>query len=277
MLRFLLKEYAQKLNTLTKYPSILTFHNLGVKKGTLIDTLTSDKFPKSDDEELEGTEKVDGTNSRIIICGEDYAIGMREDIIYIKGDKTINDKLGVLSNCIPIAERLVKENSFDKNTLIVIYGEHYGFNVGANYKNYAKGKNIEFRVFDTWDMSISEILELFEKYDLNRLSTWRKQENQPFYPIDKLNSFVTTLGLKRTPVLFKIKKGDLKMSIEDMYKFLLTYKDTIVGLDNNGKSEGFVVRSKDRKYIKKIRLEEYEKTLRLRDLEVEKLKKMLSK
>ena len=260
MLNELLKEQ-RKLNTITKYPSILTYHELG-KKGTVIEELTSQYYECSDDEELEGTEKVDGTGSRIIICGQDYLIGTREEFIYAKGDRIKNDQLNILKNCIPIAERLVSENHFDNNELLAIYGETYGENIGRNYKNYGT-KESSFKVFDMWSLEVDKIKELLN-IDLEKLATWREHGNQPYFAIDKLKQYCKELGLEKTPVLFSIKKKELPTSIEDMYRFLSQFKDTRVGLDCTGKSEGFVVRSSDRKYIKKIRFEEYEKTLKIR-------------
>ena len=259
MLNELLKE-ARKLNTITKYPSILTYHELG-KKGTVIEELTNQYYECSDDEELEGTEKVNGTNTRIIICGQDYLIGTREEIIYAKGDRIQNDKQSILSNCIPIAEKIIHYNHVSDDELIVIYGENYGKDIGDSYKNYTT-KEVAFRVFDMWSMKVDDIKELLS-LELNKLATWREHGNQPYFDINKLKAYCRILKLEKTPVLFTIKKKELPTSIEDMYKFLSQFKDTRVGLDCIGKSEGFVVRSSDRKYIKKIRFEEYEKTLKI--------------
>ena len=260
MLNELLKEQ-RKLNTITKYPSILTYHQLG-KKGTVIEELTQSYYEPPNDEILESTEKVDGTGSRIIIYGQDYLIGTREEFIYAKGDRIVNDQLNILANCIPIAERLVSENLFDNSELFVIYGETYGENIGRNYKNYGTKKS-SFRVFDMWSMKVDEIKELL-KIDLEKLATWREHGNQPYFGIDKLKEHCEILKLEKTPVLFTIKKKKLPTSIEEMHQFLSQFKETKVGLDCTGKSEGFVVRSSDRKYIKKIRFEEYEKTLKIR-------------
>lgn len=260
MLNELLKEQ-RKLNTITKYPSILTYHELG-KKGTVVEELTSQYHECSDEEELEGTEKVDGTGSRIVICGNDYLIGTREEFIYAKGDRIINDQLNILKNCIPIAERLVSENHFNNTKLLAIYGETYGENIGRNYKNYGT-KESSFKVFDMWSMEVNDVKELL-KTDLEKLATWREHGNQPYFKIGQLKIICNKMQLEKTPVLFTMKKKEFPTSIEDMYKFLSKFKETKVGLDCVGKSEGFVVRSSDRKYIKKIRFEEYEKTLKIR-------------
>lgn len=260
MLNELLKEQ-RKLNSITKYPSILTYHKPG-KKGTVVEEFTESYYTPTNDEILEGTEKVDGTGSRIVICGQDYLIGTREEFIYAKGDRIRNDQLNILKNCIPIAERLVSENHFDNNELLAIYGETYGENIGRNYKNYGT-KESSFKVFDMWSLEVDKIKELLN-IDLEKLATWREHCNQPYFTIDKLKQHCKELNLEKTPVLFSLTKNELPTSIEDMYKFLRQFKETRVGLDCTGKSEGFVIRSSDRKYIKKIRFEEYEKTLKIR-------------
>ena len=51
-----------KLNSMTKYPSILTYHALG-DKGALQDTVQVSFAGR-----VVGTEKVDGTNARLVFC-----------------------------------------------------------------------------------------------------------------------------------------------------------------------------------------------------------------
>ena len=63
MLKKLVLQYGkQKINSLTKYPSILTLHKLG-EKGRLTQELTTD----IQGEQLFATEKIDGTNAQLLI------------------------------------------------------------------------------------------------------------------------------------------------------------------------------------------------------------------
>ena len=76
-----------KLNSMTKYPSIPTYHTLG-DKGTLLEQTVS----------FEGkvvlTEKVDGTNSRIILLPDvNFVLGSREELLFAKGDLIGNPAL----------------------------------------------------------------------------------------------------------------------------------------------------------------------------------------
>ena len=65
------------LNSATKYPPIEMYHVLD-ERGTLTEDLT---FGFAGD--VVFTEKVDGTNARIILLpGGDYIIGSREHLLY---------------------------------------------------------------------------------------------------------------------------------------------------------------------------------------------------
>lgn len=82
MIKDLIQEFGkEKINTLTKYPSILTLHKLG-EKGRLTNELTT----PVEGEIMYATEKIDGTNVRIICYGTEYLIGSREFILHHCGD-----------------------------------------------------------------------------------------------------------------------------------------------------------------------------------------------
>jgi hypothetical protein len=69
----------RRLNSATKYPSIPTYHRLGEKGRLQEDVLTP--FPLDPSTEYEITEKIDGTNTRIVLApsSEEYLIGSREE------------------------------------------------------------------------------------------------------------------------------------------------------------------------------------------------------
>lgn len=69
------------LNSLTKYPSIPTYHSLDPSNGNLLDDRVGFTAP------VIGTEKIDGTNARIISLPDgSYLLGSREELLYAKGD-----------------------------------------------------------------------------------------------------------------------------------------------------------------------------------------------
>lgn len=67
--------------------------------------------------------------------------------------------------------------------------------------------------------------------------------------------------------MFKCKLKELPTSLNGAYYFLNPYVKTTVGLDESGKSEGLIGRSFDRKYIVKLRFEDYEKTFRIAEMQ----------
>jgi hypothetical protein len=78
------------LNSLTKYPSIPTHHELDPKNGGLLESATA--FVGS----VIGTEKVDGTNGRIIVLPDgNWIIGSREELLHARGDVIANPALGI--------------------------------------------------------------------------------------------------------------------------------------------------------------------------------------
>ena len=80
-----------KLNSMTKYPSILTYHNLG-DKGILQETV---QIPFQG--RVIGTEKVDGTNTRMIFCpDQSVVVGSREDLLWERRDLIGNPAMGIV-------------------------------------------------------------------------------------------------------------------------------------------------------------------------------------
>ena len=83
MLKDLITKFGkEKLNTLTKYPSILTLHKLG-KKNILLDELTTN----IEDEEMYATEKIDGTSIRLLFYGNERIVGTRENLFTYDGSE----------------------------------------------------------------------------------------------------------------------------------------------------------------------------------------------
>ena len=94
MLKQLIKQYgAPALNSLTKYPSIPTLHALG-EKGRLTETLNVD-FSGDD---VYATEKIDGTNARIIMLGDEYIIGSRENLLTHSDDLLFDPAQGIVGD-----------------------------------------------------------------------------------------------------------------------------------------------------------------------------------
>ncbi|WP_282940109.1 RNA ligase family protein [Paenibacillus sp. RC67] len=253
----------KKINSLTKYPSILTYHELG-ERGRLTNELSESKgFANSD--EVFVYEKVDGENSRIIIFKNnneiDYLIGSREELLYAKGDRIGNPYGNIAEFLKPLAETLIagilpKEDW----ALTVIYQESYGGKTKAA-KNYTDSKTQGYRVFDVFSLNQEQLVRLLE-LPQEKIAEWRDHGNQPFYDEAEKRKFVERMDLEFAPLLETVKGSDFPISLEHTFSFLKQFEGTRVGMDASGKSEGIIVRTSDRKQIRKIRFEDYERTFR---------------
>lgn len=254
-----------KLNSMTKYPSIFTYHKLG-NKGTLQDEILriSENEDERDYRKLYVTEKINGTNVRIILLNDDFIIGSRENLLYSKGDRIINETMDIVKNVVDIASDLSKRVKVESGCVYVVYGELYGGTVGKEKKNYSNDSSkFGFRVFDIM-YSYEGLTRDILNQDRKTISFWRDCGNQIFLDEYMLADFCKGYDLERVPTLAEIEYSLLPKNIEDMYKFILPYSKTIAGINEYGNSEGIVIRDFYRKYIRKIRFEEYRKTLKIK-------------
>lgn len=261
----------QKLNTLTKYPSILTYHNLG-EKGCLVNTLVEDTGFK--DKKVFVTEKIDGTNTRVIAftndAGEvcDYLIGSREDFLFAYGDRIVNPTLGIVNTIGKFADTLMlltKNNTphhLPPNSICCFYGETYGGNINGN-KHYTNDKTYGFRLFDMWHMEFNDIMRILEN-DVGRISSWREHNGQPYVNVAQLEEYASMFGISTVPYIKEIVGTEIGTTLSSVYKWLLEFRKSNAALDadyaGDGLSEGVVVRTSDRSLIRKIRFEDYERT-----------------
>jgi RNA ligase len=246
------------LNSLTKYPSIPTYHELDPRNGGLLDN------PVEFAGQVIGTEKVDGTNSRIILLpGVGYLLGSREELLYASGDLIGNPALGIVDNLRGVADNLPSLDGFGGgNTLLVYYLELFGGKIGGQARQYSTQGTVGWRLFD-----VAHIGDLAERlsWPAERISAWRDSGGQAFANEDKLADEAKSTGFELTPRLFTVDY--LPGSIEDMHEFLLDrLPGTLVALDDSAKgaAEGIVLRTPDRSVIAKARFQDYERTLKRR-------------
>ena len=255
-LKHLVLKYGKdKINTLTKYPSILTLHKLG-EKGKLTNELTTNVCGV----ELYGTEKIDGTNVRIICYGSEYLIGSRENILYYSSDLYYDQSQGIVEGINSLNIIMPKTYKFT-----VIYGELYGGKVSSNSKWYGQD-NLGFRVFDVAVYDDSSILDK----SLPEISRWRETETengiiygQNFIPRKEIIDIIPDFEL--VPLVSTDFGELIDFSHQNVLHYLRTYiPKTNVALSDNAtkKAEGLVLRTDDRSKIVKIRFEDYERTLR---------------
>jgi hypothetical protein len=263
----------RKLNSITKYPSILTYHNLG-QRGSLVDSLVEDKcFDKYRSVYI--TEKIDGTNSRIVFStnanGEvdDYIIGSREDFLFAKGDRIVNPALGIVKNMKNIADVIVlfgedkNYANLKPNSIYCVYGETYGGKINGA-KQYSAYGNYDVRIFDMWHMTKKE-LEVILDMDIEQISSWREHGGQPYVHVDVLGEFCEKFHMTRVPYIEIASGNNIPLDLQGVWDWMQKYSKSVATIDNGalGLSEGVVVRYADRSLIRKIRFEDYTKTKRL--------------
>jgi RNA ligase len=256
MLKELITKYGkQKINTLTKYPSILTLHRLG-EKGKLTEDLTTDFA----NEEMFATEKIDGTNVRIICLGDEYLIGSREFILHYKYDLYFDPAVRIVEGLREIEVKIPN----DLPTLTVIYGELFGGKITANSKNYGVDK-IGFRAFDVVVFDDLSILD----QSVEEIARWRERETeqgiiygQNFLQKTALEQQLQSFGIEIAPLIpFELGDKSHKTILENLEKSIAT---TNVALSEAAqmRAEGLILRNADRSKIVKIRFEDYQRTLR---------------
>lgn len=253
----------KKMNSLTKYPSILTYHQLG-ERGRLTEEL-SEARGFSDSDDVFVYEKVDGENARIILFKNgddiDYLIGSREELLFAKGDRIGNPYGNIAESLRPLADNLIDRICSDEDwALTVIYQESYGGKTKAA-KNYTESKTQAYRVFDVFSLDKKQLEHLLT-LPQEKIAEWRDHGNQPFYHEAEKLDFVKTMELEYAPLLTSVNGSAFPQSLEETFSFLKQFEQTQVGIDARGKSEGIIVRTSDRKQIRKIRFEDYERTFR---------------
>ena len=253
----IIKEYGiEKLNTLTKYPSILTYHVLG-EKGSLRESLVEDKT--FGNEKVYVTEKIDGTNCRIVFLNGDYVIGSRENLLFAKGDRFGDPALNIVNTIKMFADRICRLYQFNDGKLHVFYGETYGGNVTSASKQYTSDKTYAFRLFDCTVM-LDETIHDIMSADISQISSWREHNWDRFCNVDDVKFASNAIDVETVPYIETIEGSAMPTTLKGMYDWLQQFSKTRAGINNNGMAEGVVVRNYDRSLIRKIRFEDYIRT-----------------
>jgi hypothetical protein len=251
-----------ELNTATKYPSIETYHVLG-ERGALTEEL-GPFAGVGEYEKVYVTEKVDGTNGRIVLLpGGDYFIGSREELLYAKGDRVKTPNLSIVPALFDLAERLSKQHTVD--CIEVLYLEVYGGKIGGQAKQYSRQNTVGYRLFD--HAFIGTAILYRSREDISR---WRDNGGQSWQEVEQLQSFGAEFGVPVVPYLDTWLGTILPLDVDDTYEALQETigESTQVHLDTEdgtgGRAEGLVLRTADRSRIAKARFQDYERTLKRR-------------
>ncbi|WP_207896000.1 RNA ligase family protein [Hymenobacter gummosus] len=271
-----------QLNTLTKYPSILTLHALGDRGRLTPDFTTPGLFSQP----LTATEKIDGTSARLLVFADgSYVVGSRENLLTVSGDLLFDPAVGIVEGL----RRLVFPHYADEKghlprlvfgidngepaPLTVLFGEFYGGKVTGNSKQYGPPEQVGFRVFDVAVFTDAPALATQLQADIRDLSTWRESETptglrygQPFLPEIELAAYLAHVGLPAVPHLPAYTAPD--STHESVLAWLREHishtQAALPGQATPGRAEGAILRTADRSAIVKIRFEDYERTLNQR-------------
>lgn len=239
-----------RLNTATKYPSIPTYHTLDKSNGRLLPETV--RFVG----DVVLTEKVDGTNARIIQFPDDWIIGSREHLLHARGDLVHNPEHGIVDALRDLADRL----PLPVDGLRVLYLEVYGGQIGRAAREYTSDRDqFGYRLFDVATIPF-DVLD----WPRERISTWREQGGQEFYHENGLAVFSDRAHVPLTPRLGTIPAETLPTTVEGMHQLLTeTLPTTRAALDDQagGRPEGIVLRQTDRGQIAKARFSDYQRTL----------------
>jgi len=241
------------INSVTKYPSIPTFHALG-ERGRL-----REEVQVSFGDDVIVTEKIDGTNTRIVVLDDrSYLIGSREELLHARGDIVHNPALGIVVAVRPIADR-VADALAGNGRVVTLYGEVYG---GKTTGSKAYGTGVGFRLFDVVSTPTRELEERVARSP-EEIAHWRDSGGQTFLDERALADHATIAGVALAPRLeTTAPPTDLRATYAWLKKALPG--ETLAPLegDRKGRPEGVVVRTRDRRAIAKLRFEDYERTLR---------------
>jgi hypothetical protein len=249
------QEGLSKLDSMTKYPSIGTYHALDPATGMLQeDKVTS--FVGT----VVVTEKIDGCNARIILLPNGtYILGSRDTLLYAQGDLIQNPAHGIVDTLKNIGERIA---GAERNNIMVIFGEVYGIGNGP-WGNYTSRKEVGgFRVFDV--MTIDNWPELMGS-ERARLALWRESGGQQFYAEPGLTRFTREAGLELVPRLLVDHREQLPTTLQDTLDWMseiLPESQAKLSPGGSGTPEGVVIRSWARSIIVKARFKDYRSTLR---------------
>lgn len=246
----------KKLNTATKYPSIPTYHERDPKTGQLLENPVKFKG------EVIMTEKIDGTNVRIIFLPDDFfIIGSRKELLFAKGDLFGDPSLGIVEKMRSCAEKISFKTS--KETLTIFYFELFGGKMTAGSKQYTSNQQIGYRLLD---IAIIEDYNTLFNLPIEQIASWREKGGQTFFWEKKLLDYADFFNFSSTPRIAKISSDRLSIELptvvsEGLPFLKKTVPYTLCLLDKQGKggAEGLVLRTLDRSCIAKMKFRDYQK------------------
>jgi hypothetical protein len=223
------------------------------------------------DQVVQISEKIDGTNARIIVLPPttghwgNWVIGSRENLLTCSRDWFLNPELGIVNELADVANELTVASKAS-DPVRVYFFEVYGGTVNG-WKNYTRDKTaFGHRLFDVIEFS-NELFRSMMVSSREDIASWRNRGGQPFVSWDKFLEISQETNLVRAPsVERRFPAEDMPTSLRDaldwMTELLPDGSEATLGPDAVGCAEGIVLKSHDRKVTAKMRFQDYENTLR---------------
>lgn len=258
------RELQGRLNSATKYPSIPAYHEMGAR-GRLSEPVVD--FGR---DMVSVSEKVDGTNARVIILptSGQWVIGSRETLLSCSEDWIYNKQDGVVDELASVASKLLGQAILAGSRQVsVFFFEVYGGVIGQSWKHYTRDPGqFGHRLFDVIRFGIKEFIELM-RLPRDQIAPWRDHGGQPFLSWPDFVDVAQETNLLRAPVLERQVPGwELPQGLQETSDWLdAWFPDgaTRAGLSVfAGRPEGVVLKSHDHKVTAKLRFEDYRKTLK---------------
>lgn len=270
-----MSDFLRKLNSATQYPSIPTYHKLG-ERGRL-----TEEVQVEFDGDVVVTEKIDGTNARIILpplftkldipMSPPFYIGSRSELLTAGGDviynpaqrivQTLYEEQGGDEDFAAAVDSIALdiEEGAEPDLWTVVFGEVYGSSIGKAGKQYAADAH-GFRVFDVMEFESSILERTIESIAAERDG---KLDNRAPFQHWAMTDDPWALPFELVPVM---EAEAPPASVRETVEWLSTVVPdrSLATLDEGAKGgiEGVIVRSRDRSRIAKIRFEDYARTLK---------------
>jgi hypothetical protein len=262
-------EFARKLGSATKYPSIPTYHQEGPRRMLLEELQTP--FPEGVAVRLE--EKLNGWNCRVVIGRDWWAIGSRKDWVGTSTEAEYNPEGGLVDALKHTVNRIDYDALLAEvcdevpaawDPIVTLYVEVYGRKGSVKgWENYGDGTKVGVRLFD-----VAMLDPLVLGWEIERIASWRDAGKQAFLPSDVVDAVAKTTRIRRVPHLATIDARKLPVTVNDMAGMLRHYGTTRARVNSGGsgalRAEGVIMRTPSRSIIAKAHLDRYDRTLRLR-------------
>lgn len=254
----------QKLNSLTKYPPIPTFHEINIKTGMLDGSKPLDFKGQL----AQVTEKIDGTNGRIVVFPDGkFVIGSRENLLACSEDWFLNPELGIVKELWGTATELASMATLTDGIGVRVYFfEVYGGKING-WKNYTKSEKFGHRLFDVIEFRDEQFIEQMYR-TREDIASWRQHGGQPFVGWDRMLEVAQETNLQRVPTI-EHGMDPQGVAFEGLENTLETLEDWFPGgsaavLESGvqGRPEGVVFKSLDGGSRAKLRFQDYESTIK---------------